>query len=198
MERDNFEISQELEQMREQFRILTEKVEKQNIVYEKQLRTSMRKRMNSYDFWEIWMPVIILIICYPLVYVILIKGADMPVWTAVMFTIFCILGISYLLIKKKMQDKLLDYKGDIRQFAAHVKKIKRWHFRSNLVITPISLTVGVLMFAEYIKGLKKTVEISQESLIAAIVAMIAVLAIDVYIDTRKSKILDNVIKEIEE
>ena len=198
MERDNFEISQELEQMREQFRILTEKVEKQNIVYEKQLRTSMRKRMNSYDFWEIWMPVIILIICYPLVYVILIKGADMPVWTAVMFTIFCILGISYLLIKKKMQDKLLDYKGDIRQFAANVKIIKRWHFRSNLVITPISLTVVVLMFAEYIKGLKKTVDISQESLIAAIVAMIAVSAIDVYIDTRKSKILDNVIKEIEE
>ena len=35
-------------------------------------------------------------------------------------------------------------------------------------------------------------------MIAAIVAMIAVLAIDVYIDTRKSKILDNVIKEIEE
>ena len=198
MERDNFEISQELEQMREQFRILTEKVEKQNIVYEKQLRTSMRKRMNSYDFWEIWMPVIILIICYPLVYVMLIKGADMPVWTAVMFTIFCILGISYLLIKKKMQDKLLDYKGDIRQFAANVKKIKRWHFRSNLVITPISLTVGVLMFAEYIKGLKKTVDISQESLIAAIVAMIIVLAIDVYVDTRKSKILDNIIKEIEE
>ena len=44
MERDNFEISQELEQMREQFRILAEKVEKQNIVYEKQLRSSMRKK----------------------------------------------------------------------------------------------------------------------------------------------------------
>ena len=198
MERDNFEISQELEQMREQFRILTEKVEKQNIVYEKQLRTSMRKRMNSYDFWEIWMPVIILIICYPLVYVILIKGADMPVWTAVMFTIFCILGISYLLIKKKMQDKLLDYKGDIRLFAANVKKIKRWHFRSNLIITPISLAVGALMFTEYIKGLKKTVDVSQETLIVAIAAMIICLAIDVYVDTRKSKILDNVIKDIEE
>ena len=51
MERDNFEISQELEQMREQFRILTEKVEKQNIVYEKQLRASMRKRMNLYNFF---------------------------------------------------------------------------------------------------------------------------------------------------
>ena len=60
MERDNFEISQELEQMREQFRILTEKVEKQNIVYEKQLRSSMRKKMNSYDFWETWMQVIII------------------------------------------------------------------------------------------------------------------------------------------
>ena len=198
MERDNFEISQELEQMREQFRILTEKVEKQNIVYEKQLRSSMRKRMNSYDFLETWMQVIGIIICYPVVYVIMIKGADMPVWTAVMFTIFCILGISYLLIKKKMQDKLLDYKGDIRLFAANVKKIKRWHFRSNLIITPISLAVGALMFTEYIKGLKKTVDVSQETLIVAIAAMIICLAIDVYVDTRKSKILDNVIKDIEE
>ena len=198
MERDNFEISQELEQMREQFRILTEKVEKQNIVYEKQLRTSMRKRMNSYDFWETWMQIIVFIICYPVVYVIMIKGADMPVWTAAIFNIFCVLGISYLLIKKKIQNKLLDYKGDIRLFAANVKKIKRWHFRSNLVITPISLAVAALMFTEYIKGLKKTVDVSQETLIVAIAAMIICLAIDVYVDTRKSKILDNVIKEIEE
>ena len=37
MEKYHFEISQELEQMREQFRVLTEKVEKQNIISEKQI-----------------------------------------------------------------------------------------------------------------------------------------------------------------
>ena len=37
MERDNFEISQELEQMREQFKVLTDKVEKQKIVNDRLL-----------------------------------------------------------------------------------------------------------------------------------------------------------------
>ena len=198
MERDNFEISQELEQMREQFRILTEKVEKQNIVYEKQLRASMRKRMNSYNFLEVWMEIIILIICSPLIYITMIQKAGMPVWTTIMLIIFSVMAIFYLLFKKKMQDKLLDYKGDIKQFVSNVKIVKRWHLRSILITTPVSVTFGAVLFVEYIKTLSKTMDINQESLIAAIIAMIVLMGINVYVDTRKGRILDNIIKEIEE
>ena len=198
MERDNFEISQELEQMREQFRILTEKVEKQNIVYEKQLRASMRKRMNLYNFWEVWMEIILLIICSPLIYITMIQKAGMPVWTTIMLIIFSVMAILYLLFKKKMQDKLLDYKGDIKQFVSNVKIVKRWHLRSILITTPVSVTFVAVLFVEYIKTLSKTMDINQESLIAAIIAMIVLMVINVYVDTRKGRILDNIIKEIEE
>lgn len=198
MERDNFEISQELEQMREQFRILTEKIEKQNIVYEKQLRASMRKRMNLYNFWEVWMEIIILIICSPLIYITMIQKAGMPVWTTIMLIIFSVMAIFYLLFKKKMQDKLLDYKGDIKQFVSNVKIVKRWHLRSILITTPVTVTFVAVLFVEYIKTLSKTMDINQESLIAAIIAMIVLMVINVYVDTRKGRILDNIIKEIEE
>ena len=198
MERDNFEISQELEQMREQFRILTEKVEKQNIVYEKQLRASMRKRMNLYNFLEVWMEIIILIICSPLIYITMIQKAGMPVWTTIMLIIFSVMAIFYLLFKKKMQDKLLDYKGDIKQFVSNVKIVKRWHLRSILITTPVTVTFVAVLFVEYIKTLSKTMDINQESLIAAIIAMIVLMVINVYVDTRKGRILDNIIKEIEE
>ena len=198
MERDNFEISQELEQMREQFRILTEKVKKQNIVYEKQLRASMRKRMNLYNFWEVWMEIIILIICSPLIYITMIQKAGMPVWTTIMLIIFSVMAIFYLLFKKKMQDKLLDYKGDIKQFVSNVKIVKRWHLRSILITTPVTVTFVAVLFVEYIKTLSKTMDINQESLIAAIIAMIVLMVINVYVDTRKGRILDNIIKEIEE
>ena len=198
MERDNFEISQELEQMREQFRILTEKVEKQNIVYEKQLRASMRKRMNLYNFLEVWMEIIILIICSPLIYITMIQKAGMPVWTTIMLIIFSVMAIFYLLFKKKMQDKLLDYKGDIKQFVSNVKIVKRWHLRSILITSSVSVTFGAVLFVEYIKTLSKTMDINQVSLIAAIIAMIVLMVINVYVDTRKGRILDNIIKEIEE
>ena len=74
MERVNFEISQELEQMREQFRILTEKVEKQNIVSEKQLRSSMKRRMYSYDFWETWVQIILLVVGCPIIMLLAHRG----------------------------------------------------------------------------------------------------------------------------
>ena len=80
---DNFEISQELEQMREQFRLLTEKVEKQNIISEKHLRASVRKKMSSYDWWETWAQVMILLIGGPIM-VMLTHKAGMARWTVVM------------------------------------------------------------------------------------------------------------------
>ena len=196
MERDNFEISQELEQMREQFRILAEKVEKQNIVYEKQLRTSMRKRMNSYDFWEIWMPVIILIpLCY-LLYVLTIQRVGMPAWTTVMLCAYCAVCITILLIKKMMQDRLLDYKGDLKMFAINIRKVKKWHRRSILIATPIGLIFMALFFTEYIKARNQI--ISTEALIVSVTAMIIIVGIDIFIDIRRERLLDNIIKDIEE
>ena len=196
MERDNFEISQELEQMREQLRILAEKVEKQNIVYEKQLRSSMRKKMNSYDFWGTWMQVIILIpLCY-LLYVLTIQRVGMPAWTTVMLCAYCAVCITILLIKKMMQDRLLDYKGDLKMFALNIRKVKKWHRRSILIATPIGLIFMALFFTEYIKARNQI--ISTEALIVSVTAMIILVGIDIFIDIRRERLLDNIIKDIEE
>lgn len=196
MERDNFEISQELEQMREQFRILAEKVEKQNIVYEKQLRSSMRKKMNSYDFWGTWMQVIILIpLCY-LLYVLTIQRVGMPAWTTVMLCAYCAVCITILLIKKMMQDRLLDYKGDLKMFALNIRKVKKWHRRSILIATPIGLIFMALFFTEYIKARNQI--ISTEALVVSVTAMIIIVGIDIFIDIRRERLLDNIIKDIEE
>lgn len=198
MERDNFEISQELEQMREQFRILTEKIEKQNIVYEKQLRASMRKKMNSYNFWEVWVQIIALIPLSYLLYVLTIQRAGMPAWTTIMLCAYCAIIIIYLLIRKIMQDRLLDYKGDLKLFAVNVRKVKRWHRRSILIELPIALIFIAVFFNEYIKALNQTVNVRTETVIIAIIAMIICLPIAIFVDTRKERLLDNVIKEIEE
>ena len=79
----------------------------------------------------------------------------MPAWTAIMLIIFSVMAILYLLFKKKMQDKLLDYKGDIKQFVSNVKIVKRWHLRSILIITPVSVTFGAVLFVEYIKEIEE-------------------------------------------
>ena len=198
MERDNFEISQELEQMREQFRILTEKVEKQNIVYEKQLRASMRKRVNTYNLLEVWMPIIVLIVGCPIIYVIMIQRAGMPVWTNIMLWAYFATVVVALLIKKIKQDRILDYKGDIKQFANNVKTVKKWHVRFNAIGSAAGVIFIIPFYMEYVKAVNRTVAISREALIVSIIVMVIILVLDMYFDTRKGRLLDNIIKEIEE
>ena len=50
----NFEVNPELEDMREQFRMLTEKVEKQNIVTEQLMREVSKKKIQRFEFWAYW------------------------------------------------------------------------------------------------------------------------------------------------
>lgn len=49
-----FEVNPELEEMREQFRMLTEKVDKQNIVTDQLMREVSKKKIHRFEFWAYW------------------------------------------------------------------------------------------------------------------------------------------------
>lgn len=198
MEKYHFEISQELEQMREQFRALTEKVEKQNIISEKQLRTSMRSKMRSYDFLETWVQVAVLVVGCPMV-MLSAHRVGMSEWVLVMTAVYGLLGISLLAIKKVLQDKMLNYKGDLKQFVAGVRTVKRWHIRSGIISVAVILPYFILFFMDYFKAFFARFEsINVESLIIAVVYVLFVIAVAICVETRKRRVLDDIIKEIEE
>lgn len=198
MEKYHFEISQELEQMREQFRVLTEKVEKQNIISEKQLRTSMRSKMRSYDFLETWVQVAVLVVGCPMV-MLSAHRVGMSEWVLVMTAVYGLLGISLLAIKKVLQDKMLNYKGDLKQFVAGVRTVKRWHIRSGIISVAVILPYFILFFMDYFKAFFARFEgINVESLIIAVVYVLFVIAVAICVETRKRRVLDDIIKEIEE
>ena len=198
MEKYHFEISQELEQMREQFRVLTEKVEKQNIISEKQLRTSMRSKMRSYDFLETWVPIAVLVVGCPMV-MLSAHRVGMSEWVLVMTAVYGLLGISLLAIKKVLQDKMLNYKGDLKQFVTGVRTVKRWHIRSGIISVSVILPYFILFFMDYFKAFFARFErINVESLIIAVVYVLFVIAVAICVETRKRRVLDDIIKEIEE
>ena len=198
MEKYHFEISQELEQMREQFRVLTEKVEKQNIISEKQLRTSMRSKMRSYDFLETWVQIAVLVVGCPMV-MLSAHRVGMSEWVLVMTAVYGLLGISLLVIKKVLQDKMLNYKGDLKQFVTGVRTVKRWHIRSGIISVSVILPYFILFFMDYFKAFFARFEsINVESLIIAVVYVLFVIAVAICVETRKRRVLDDIIKEIEE
>ncbi len=195
---DNFEISQELEQMREQFRLLTEKVEKQNIISEKHLRASVRKKMSSYDWWETWAQVMILLIGGPIM-VMLTHKAGMARWTVVMAIIYCILGLALILCKKFIQDKKLNYKGDLKEFAVAIRSVRKLHIRFSIVSMPLIALFIILWSMEYFNVFFKLYDgFNPESITWCILSVILAIVLAIWTDHRKLRTLDDVINEIEE
>ena len=195
---DNFEISQELEQMREQFRLLTEKVEKQNIISEKQLRASVRKKMSSYDWWETWAQVMILLIGGPIM-VMLTHKAGMARWTVAMAIIYCILGVVLILCKKFIQDKKLNYKGDLKEFAVAIRSVRKLHIRFSIVSMPLIALFVILWSMEYFNVFFKLYDgFNPESITWCILSVILAIILAIWTDHRKLRTLDDVINEIEE
>ncbi|MBQ7899872.1 MAG: hypothetical protein IJ307_08485 [Bacteroidales bacterium] len=195
---DNFEISQELELMREQFRLLTEKVEKQNIISEKQLRASVRKKMSSYDWWETWAQVMILLIGGPIM-VMLTHKAGMARWTVVMAIIYCILGVVLILCKKFIQDKKLNYKGDLKEFAVAIRSVRKLHIRFSIVSMPLIALFIILWSMEYFNVFFKLYDgFNPESITWCILSVILAIILAIWTDHRKLRTLDDIINEIEE
>ena len=196
MERDNFEISQELEQMRDQFRLLSEKVEKQNIVNEKHLAASIENKVSQYSFSrKSWAGVLVLLyatyfnIDYSIKY-------DFPIWITIFFGGFCILSIVMMLMNIFKQRKDLDFKGDVTEFAVKVKSVKKFHIITFFIARIAGYTM-LITFLNYYWGYSQTSS-GNGNFIYIVVMVIVFSAIAVKKEIQKIRILDDILNEIED
>lgn len=198
MGKDNFEISQELEQMREQFRILSEKVEKQNIINERHLRASIRRKMRSYDMKETWAQTIILLISAPVLIIFTIQS-EMSSWLVILTASLFPLATLYILGKKLFQSRKLNFSGDLKSLAYEVKKIKKKMIISNIVCTPIAVIYIISFFREYMRMYHSFVEsLDKIYIVLYLIFCILFVAAAIFVEARKFRNLNDIINEIEE
>ena len=196
MERDNFEISQELEQMREQFKVLTDKVEKQKIVNERLLESSVRSKVDKYTGGKKgWISIIIIayIVYIDIEYCI---KYSLPLWC----TIFVGVGFSALVLlsifNKLKLHKHLDFKGEVKEFAIKVKTTKRLHLITSIVSRAIGYSVLVVFLYQFthIRGTFT----NEGNLLNIIIFVVIFVIIGVIKDVKRFRLLDDILKEIEE
>ena len=82
MEDNRLDSSCEMEEMRQQFAIMKERFDRQEIVTDRLLRETQKRRINLYDWLTLYGPVIISVIMLPLMRMCC-KNYGMPVWIAV-------------------------------------------------------------------------------------------------------------------
>ena len=196
MERDNFEISQELEQMREQFKVLTDKVEKQKIVNERLLESSVKSKVDKYTGGKKgWISIIIIayIVYIDIEYCI---KYNLPLWC----TIFVGVGFSAMVLisifNKLKWQKDLDFKGDVSEFAVKVRSVKKLDIITSIVSRLIGYSVLAVFFYQFITIQSNHV---REDSVLVISAFLLIMLILVAIkDIHRFRILDDILKDIEE
>ena len=196
MERDNFEISQELEQMREQFKVLTDKVEKQKIVNERLLESSVKSKVEKYTGGKKgWISIIIIayIVYIDIEYCL---KYNLPLWC----TIFVGVGFSAMVLisifNKLKWQKDLDFKGDVSEFAVKVRSVKKLDIITSIVSRLIGYVVLIIFFYQFITIQSNNV---REDSVLVISAFLLIMLILVAIkDIHRFRILDDILKDIEE
>lgn len=196
MERDNFEISQELEQMREQFKVLTEKVEKQKIVNEKLITASIESKIDKYRSGKnSWVSILILL--YATYFNIdFCMTHDYPLWFVSVFGGFCILSVTLYILNLFKQKKDLDFKGDISGFSRKVKSVKRFHIITS-VITRITGYSMLVTFLFYFMGNQQGAT-REDSFWSILIFVLIFCGIAIRKEIKNIRILNDILKEIEE
>ena len=192
--KDNFEISQELEQMRKQFNILSRKLDEQNIVTDGILRSCAREKMEKYDRRAIWTPMIAWIVLGG--WLIYKQATDygMAQWSVIFSIIACVIEVGLYAFKKFQQSRTLDFNGDIKEFYAQVKSLKG----SLLKTTLLSVIVGYVWIGAFLWEFFRVHPINSAKGIFLLVGYVVIMS---FIHLRAEKkalgILDEIAEEIE-
>ena len=196
MERDNFEISQELEQMREQFKVLTDKVEKQKIVNERLLESSVRSKVDKYTGGKKgWISIIIIayIVYIDVEYCI---KYNLPLWCTIVVGVgFSIMVLMSIFNKLKWQ-KDLDFKGDVNKFAVKVRSVRKFDIITSVVSRLIGYSVLATFLYQFITI--QSNHLREDSLLSISVFVLIMLVLGAIKDIRRFRILDDILKDIEE
>ena len=196
MERENFEISQELEQMREQFKVLTDKVEKQKIVNERLLESSVKSKVDKYTGGKKgWISIIIIayIVYIDIEYCI---KYNLPLWC----TIFVGVGFSAMVLisifSKLKWQKDLDFKGDVSEFAVKVRSVKKLDIITSIVSRLIGYSVLAVFFYQFITV--QSNHVREDSVLFISLFLLIMLVLVAIRDIHRFRLLDDILKDIEE
>ena len=192
--KDNFEISQELEQMREQFNILSRRLDEQNIVTDGILRSCAREKMEKYNRHAIWVPMVAWIVLGG--WLISKQATDygMAQWSVVFSIVACIIEVGLYAYKKFQQSRTLDFNGDIKEFHTQLKALKGSLSRTTL----LSVIVGYVWIGAFVWEFFRVHPINSAKGIILLVGYLVIMSI-IHLRSEKKAldILDEISNDID-
>ena len=195
MEDNRLEMSQELEEMRRQFAVLKERFDRQEIVTDRLLRETQKKRINLYDWLTLYGPVIISVIMLPLVWMCC-KNYGMPVWIAVTAYVMIAASALWQYRERVKYRKSFRFEGDVLQIAGCVRDFRRRSFKMTIVAGIVSVLVIAVGYAAWLPNVQLTDDPFRWAL--AILLWIVLIVTIICVEVKSFRLLDNIVKDLEQ
>lgn len=195
MEDNRLEMSQELEEMRRQFAVLKERFDRQEIVTDRLLRETQKKRINLYDWLTLYGPVIISVIMLPLVWMCC-KNYGMPVWIAVTAYVMIAASALWQYRERVKYRKSFRFEGDVLQIAGCVRNFRRRSFKMTIVAGLVSVLVIAVGYAAWLPNVQLTDDPFRWALV--ILLWIVLIVTIICVEVKSFRLLDNIVKDLEQ
>ena len=195
MEDNRLEMNCELEEMRQQFAIMKERFDRQEIVTDRLLRETQKKRINLYDWLTLYGPVIISVIMLPLVWMCC-KNYGMPVWIAVTAYVMIAASALWQYRERVKYRKSFRFEGDVLQIAGCVRDFRRRSFKMTIAAGLVSVLVIAVGYAAWLPNVQLTDDPFRWTL--AILLWIVLIVTIICVEVKSFRLLDNIVKDLEQ
>lgn len=195
MEDNRLEMSQELEEMRRQFTVLKERFDRQEIVTDRLLRETQKRRINLYDWLTLYGPVIISVIMLPLM-CMCCKNYGMPVWIAVTAYVMIAASALWQYRERVKYRKSFRFEGDVLQIAGCVRDFRRRSFKMTIAAGLVSVLVIAVGYAAWLPNVQLTDDPFRWILFILLFlgVIVAVFAVEI----KSLRILDSIVRDLEQ
>ena len=195
MQDNRLEMSCELEEMRQQFAIMKERFDRQEIVTDRLLRETQKRRINIYDWLNLYIPMIVLPAMMPLLYLCW-ESYGLPLWVAITGAAIASLSVAVHYYERRKYMKTFSFEGDVHEIAELVRAFRMRTFKMAVVVSVISVLFLITGYAVWLPD----VQLTDDPLrwILCILLVLAVAVISIVIEVKSIRLLDNIIRDLEQ
>lgn len=195
MEDNRLELSRELEEMRQQFAVMKERFDRQEIVNDGLLRNMQKRRINLYDWLNLYGPMIVIVAMLPLMY-LCCRDYGLPVWVAVMVYVVAATEIIWQYLERRKYRKVFSFEGDVLQSAGCVRRFRRRTFKMKVLAGAVLVLVLAVGFSVWLPNVRLTDDPFRWAL--CILLVLGVFVVNVAMEIKSFRLLDSIIKDLEQ
>lgn len=195
MEDNRLELSRELEEMRQQFAVMKERFDRQEIVNDGLLRNMQKRRINLYDWLNLYGPMIVIVAILPLMY-LCCRDYGMPVWVAVMVYVVAATEIIWQYLERRKYRKVFSFEEDVLQIAGCVRRFRRRTFKMKVLAGAVLVLVLAVSVSVWLPNVRLTDDPFRWAL--CILLVLGVFAVNVAMEIKSFRLLDSIIKDLEQ